>query len=305
MGDISNLEDVCKAFEGCDAVFHIAAAVGPYHSHPVFHKVNVVGTANVLTAMRKFKIPKLVAASTPSIFFDGYDISGKAPKDLKIVKPGHFLAAYAETKAEAERMVREACCDELLTVNVAPHQVYGPRDALFLPALMDAADKLRIMGNGNNLVSMSHVDNYSHGLILAHAALYKGSPVLGKFYLVTDGKPVKMWDVFDRIVVRQGQKSVYQKFKVPLFVCYAVAYLGSFVSYFTGWRFKLTPFNVTMLTIDRWFDISDAERDLKYKPLKTFDQGWEETMQWFDKNTAFWKACAAATFDTSGTKKRV
>jgi len=264
-----------------------------------------VGTANVLTAMKQLKIPKLVAASTPSIFFDGSYISGKAPKDLKIQRKGHFLAMYAETKAEAERMVREACCDALMTVNVAPHQVYGPRDSLFLPSLLNNGHRLRIMGNGNNLISMSHVDNYAHGLILAHAALYKGSPALGRFYLCTDGKPVKLWDLMDRAVVRQGCTSVHKKFRVPYIVAMGVAYVLSAVSAVTGWRFALTPFNVRMLTIDRWFDISDAERDLKYKPIKTFEVGWEETMQWFDKNAAYWKANAAAVFDVSGTKKRV
>jgi len=125
-GDISDLESVLKAFAGADCVFHIAAAVGPFPKHELFHRVNVVGTQNVVEACRALKIRKLVAASTPSIFFDGGDISGKAPKQLRILKPGEFLAAYAETKAVAERLVREANRPpELYTVNIAPHQVYG------------------------------------------------------------------------------------------------------------------------------------------------------------------------------------
>ena len=31
------------------------------------------------------------------------------------------------------------------------------------------------------------MDNYCHGLILGYDALYKGSPALGSFYIVTDG----------------------------------------------------------------------------------------------------------------------
>jgi sterol-4alpha-carboxylate 3-dehydrogenase (decarboxylating) len=132
LGDISNFESVVNAFHGADAVFHIAAAVGPFPADHLFKKVNVVGTQNVINACKSLKIKRLVAASTPSIFFDGNSISGKAPKELAIVKPGHFLARYAETKAVAEKLVRESLSKELLTINVAPHQVYGPRDGLFL-----------------------------------------------------------------------------------------------------------------------------------------------------------------------------
>jgi hypothetical protein len=39
-------------------------------------------------------------------------------------------------------------------VAVAPHQVYGPRDNLFLPNILEAAGtgRLRVMGNGRNKI---------------------------------------------------------------------------------------------------------------------------------------------------------
>ena len=44
--------------------------------------------------------------------------------------------------------VARACGDDLLTVSGAPHQVYGPRDNLFLPNLLEAGGNglLRIFG---------------------------------------------------------------------------------------------------------------------------------------------------------------
>lgn len=49
-------------------------------------------------------------------------------------------------------------------------------------------------------------------------------------------------------------------------------------------RIKLNPFTVTVLTMHRWFDISAAERDLKYKPVIHYRDGWNETKVWFKKN---------------------
>ena len=48
-----------------------------------------------------------------------------------------------------------AACDgkDLLTVAVAPHQVYGPRDYLFLHNFLLNAKRLRVFGPGDNLVA--------------------------------------------------------------------------------------------------------------------------------------------------------
>lgn len=58
-----------------------------------------------------------------------------------------------------------AACDGkgFLTVAIAPHQVYGPRDMLFLHNFLAAHRRLRVMGDGRNKVSLCHVDNYCHG----------------------------------------------------------------------------------------------------------------------------------------------
>ena len=76
-----------------------------------------------------------------------------------------------------EKAMTDACCDELMTVAVAPHQVYGPRDNLFLPNLLEACGtgRLRVFGNGKNRICFTHVDNYAHGLIIAERALKPGS----------------------------------------------------------------------------------------------------------------------------------
>ena len=44
---------------------------------------------------------------------------------------------------------------------------------------------------------------------------------------------------------------------------------------------KLNPFNVRVLTMHRWFDIVNAERDLGFEPIVPYEQGWAETIAWF------------------------
>lgn len=296
LGDISNEKTVVDAFRGVQAVFHIAAAVGPFLPQPVFEKVNVVGTKNVLTACRENGITQLVASSTPSIFFNGKNIAGAKPSELKICKEGEFLATYAATKAVAERLVREANSPpKLMTINIAPHQVYGPRDTLFLPNFMANRDRLRIMGDGKNRVSTTYVDNYCHGLMQGLDALVPGHVSLGKFYLVCDDGSQPFWKMLDRVVVRGGAPSLFSKWKVPTPVMYTVAYALQFLGWLTNTQFRLIPFNVTMLTIDRYFNVDDAKRDFGYQPLKTFEEGFEETLQWYQDKQDFVNECAKAS----------
>ena len=47
---------------------------------------------------------------------------------------------------------------------------------------------------------------------------------------------------------------------------------------------RLNPFAVKMLVINRYFDISNAENDLKYKPVIKFEEGWADTIDWFKEN---------------------
>ena len=129
--DITQYGEVLSAFSGSDCVWHIAALVGPYHDFGKYYDVNYKGTLNVINACKELGIHKIVMSSSPSTRFDGNDIVGKGVEELDF--PKKYTHAYAETKAMGERAMSEACDGEsLLTVAIAPHQVYGPRDMLFL-----------------------------------------------------------------------------------------------------------------------------------------------------------------------------
>lgn len=235
----------------------------------------------MIEACKRLGVPKIVMSSSPSTRFDGSDIRGKSADELPIRPPGRFLQPYAESKAQGEVALRGACCPALLTVAVAPHQVYGPRDTLFLHEILLAARRVRVFGTGTNLCSFCHVDNYAHGLILAEAALVPGSPALGGFYIVTDGEPQNFWRAVDAAVTAVGCRSVFAKLRLPGWLILPVAHLAAGLGWLLGRRFRLTPFSARMLMIHRWFDIEKSRRDLGYEPLVGFEQGWADTVAWF------------------------
>jgi hypothetical protein len=63
-------------------------------------------------------------------------------------------------------------------------------------------------------------------------------------FLKTEG------DDSDEAVMSQGMPSLFSRFSLPTGLLYSIAYIGKLFG-----KFRLTPFTVTMMTIDRWFDM--------------------------------------------------
>ena len=288
-GDLTSPEAVEKAFtildQPLDVVYHIGALVGPFYDRDKYHEVNHYATIRIIDLCKKYKVRKLVYSSSPSTRFTGADVTGQREDELPM--PNKWLAMYAEAKAYGEMAVSKAHSQELLTVSVAPHQVYGKHDKLFMPSLLETAgnERLRIFGNGQNKISVCHVDNYSHGLLCGADALQSHDSVCGgKFYIVTDDHDVLFWDFINQAIVAMGFTDLTTKFHLPVWLLYVAAYIANVVGFLTNRKLKLNPFNVKMLTIHRYFCIDNAKKDLQYQPIVEHEQGWEETIEWFKVN---------------------
>jgi len=297
IGDLTDPEAVSNAIKGADVVWHIAAAVGPYHPHDLYKRVNVGGTQNVIDAMKRHGVKKLIYSSSPSTRFsaDYRHIDGLTEDELPQLPQKAYVAEYAKTKADGELLMRQAVAadKEFLALACAPHQVYGPRDNLFLPNVLEScgSGKLRIFGSGENRVCMTYVDNYCHGLIISEKKLYPGSPALSKFYICTDGDThsykegyVIFWDEIDKIAVGVGFPSIKDKFHLPKWLMLFIGWICTLVGNMIGKVLKLNVFSVHMMTMHRWFKIDAAENDLGYKPLVTYEEGRADTIQWFRTN---------------------
>jgi nucleoside-diphosphate-sugar epimerase len=292
-GSITDMAVVERCVTGADCVWHNAAAVGPYHPLQLYEDVNHVGTLNVIAACRRQLVRKCVMSSSPSTRFTGADIEGLREDELPSLPLASYLQEYAASKARGEMAMRAASCDDFLTVAVAPHQVYGPRDNLFLPNILEACGtgRWRVFGSGRNNICFTHVDNYCHGLIIAERALSKGGRACGQFYIVTDGDThphaegyANFYDCIHEAALAMGFDDFKQKAALPLWLLWPAAYVSLFITWLTGIRLKLTPFTVLMLTMHRWFSISNAERDLHYKPIVSFKSEWPKTLVWFREN---------------------
>lgn len=221
-------------------------------------------------------------STSPSTRFTGEDVEGATEDQLPI--PDKFLALYAETKAMGEVEVTKACKPGgLLTVSVGPHQIYGPYDTLFMPNLLETAGtgRLRVFGSGRSIISVCYVDNYVHGLMCGADALYENSPALGKFYIITDGKPVNFWHFINQAIKAMGFTDLYTKWHLPVWLLYCAAYVANVIGFLMKKKLKLNPFNVRMLTMHRYFSLENAKKDLQFEPVVDQSEAWPSTIEWF------------------------
>merc|ERR1719453_612472 len=81
-----------------------------------------------------------------------------------------------------------------------------------------------------------------------------------------------------------GFASLKSKLHLPMWLLWAVAYVCEAIGYVLGITLKLNLFNVKVLTMHRWFNIDAAEKDLGFKPIVSYTEGWKDTLEWFRSN---------------------
>lgn len=91
------------AFQGADAVVHLAWAIQPSREPEWQHRVNVGGTAAVLRAAAAAGVPHVVHASSLGVYAAG----GSGPVDESWPATGIETSLYSRHKVEAERLIGE------------------------------------------------------------------------------------------------------------------------------------------------------------------------------------------------------
>jgi len=278
-GDLSDRNALTRAAEGCDIIFHIAAKAGVWGSYAEFHRANVTGTENVLAACKSQGVSKLVYTGSPSVVFDGRDVEGG---NESLPYPPGYHAHYPHTKALAEQRVLAANCRDLATVSLRPHLIWGPADNHLVPRILarGRAGTLRRIGSRPCLVDTIYVDNAARAHLLAAERLVPGAPPAGKAYFISNGEPVPLWDMINRILAAADIPPVTKS--IPPWLAYTAGTLCEQL-----WRlFRLpdeppmTRFVARELSTAHWFDISAARRDLGYAPEVSIDEGLSRLRTW-------------------------
>jgi 2-alkyl-3-oxoalkanoate reductase len=275
-GDLRDPDFVNRSIRDCDSVVHTAAVAGVWGPWQHFYSINKVATDHVLAACRSNQIPQLVFTSSPSVTFDGDHQRGI---DETASYARRWLCHYPHTKALAEQAVLKAHDPgRLATLALRPHLIWGDDDPHILPRMLERAKsgRLRIVGDGNNMVDTVHVVN-------AAAAHVDGIDALantpkdagGRAYFIAQDEPVSCWD-WIREICELGSAPPPTKR-----ISYAAAYrMGAILE--AGYRITgrkteppMTRFVAAQLARDHYFSIESAKEKLGFRVRLRMDQGLE------------------------------
>jgi nucleoside-diphosphate-sugar epimerase len=278
-GDVAEPEELLRAVAGCDIVFHVAAKAGIWGEYQEFYRANVTGTENVLAACRAHGIRRLVYTSSPSVVFDGQDVEGG---DESLPYPAEYEAHYPQTKAQAEQLVLAANSPSLATVSLRPHLIWGPGDNHLVPRIIAKArsGRLRRIGNRPCLVDTIYVDNAAHAHLLAADRLFPGAQVSGKAYFISNGEPVPLWEMVNRIIAAAGLPPVIRSISPRMAYAAGVICEGLWNALQLSGEPPMTRFVARELATAHWFDIGAARRELEYEPTVSLDEGLVRLGTW-------------------------
>lgn len=271
-GDVADAGPVADAVDGCDAVIHAAAKPGVWGAYDEYYRCDVVGTRNVIEACRRKGVTRLVYTSSPSVVFDGKDQEGW---DESAPYPKRYLSHYPKTKAMAERAVLEANSQELCTVALRPHLIWGPDDNQLVPRVIARAKagRLRLVGDEHALVDAVYIDNAAQAHVLAVDRLAPDAACAGNVYFVTNHEPWPMGKILNGILAAAGLPPVTKHVSPRL--AYTAGALLELA--YTVLRKKeepfMTRFVARQLATAHWYDNTAAKRDLGYEPEVSMDEG--------------------------------
>ena len=251
--DICDKDAVEKIFEknNIDCVVHIAARAGvrPSLENPLaYAETNIDGTINILEAMRKNNVKKMVFASSSSVY--GNCKAEKFSEDLKVTEP---ISPYAATKSACEQFLYTySKLYDIQSICLRFFTVFGPRQRPDLAIrkfieLIEQDKPIPVYGDGTTMRDYTYIDDIVSGII--SAIKYDKTPY--EIINLGGGSPVTLNEMIETI-----EKVLGKNAKID--------------------RLPMQPGDVDKTVSD----ITKAKKLLGYEPKTTFEEGIRNFIEW-------------------------
>ena len=258
-GDIRDLELAKKLMQEVDQVVHFAAESHVDRSiegGSEFVSTNVMGTQVLLDAAKSSNIKRFVHVSTDEVY--GSISEGSWPEDHPLLPNSPYSASKAGSDLLVRAYNRTHKLDTVITRcsnNYGQYQFPEKVMPLFITNIIEGK-KVPLYGNGLNVRDWLHVDDHCRGIALA---LTKGRA--GEVYNIGGGTELTNVELTHKILKAMG---VGEEFIQP-------------VEDRKGHDLRYSV------------DISKINKELGYSPQVNFEEGLEQTINWYKNNEAWWK----------------
>lgn len=263
LGDIRDARFVEDACDGVEFVFHLAALIAipySYHAPESYVDTNVRGTLNVLEAVRRRKVARMINTSTSEVY--------GTPATLPIVEthPLNAQSPYAATKVAADQLALSyyRSFDVPVTV-LRPFNTYGPRQSTraVLPTILTQllAGKTEVeLGRLDPRRDLTYVSDTVDGFLRAATA----EAAIGETIQLGTNVAVSIAELFEAATRALGVKATVKE---------------------KAERLRPDKSEVLVLQSDPAF----AKKKLGWEPKITLEKGLALTAEWLKANQGRYK----------------
>jgi nucleoside-diphosphate-sugar epimerase len=235
------------------------------------YDINVAGTKNILEEATLAKVRRFVFVSSNS----PAGLNESAGRLMTEDDPPRPYLNYGLSKLQAEWLVNDAFrTGKIESVIVRPCWFYGPnqpaRQSRFFT--MIKGGKPIVIGRGDNLRSMTYVDNAVQGLILASDV----AAAAGKTYWITDRRPYSFIEII-QTVARILNVAVRPRY-LPSFGSDVARLVDSLMQMAGLYNQEIHVAGELAASIA--VSIAAAQRELGYDPEIELEEGMRRSIQW-------------------------
>jgi dihydroflavonol-4-reductase len=243
--DLSDPKSLKGVAKGIDTIIHLAGMVSYSKSREEIFSSNSGATKNLLAECRNVK--RFIFSSSVSV----YGEAGGKVDERHQTRPKTF---YGKSKLECERMIRKSGIPSVI-LRIAP--VYGVGSPNWKKNLRLLARGFPIP-NTKNLTHVVHVSDVVQAVV---KSIKKGEGA----YNIADKKPIPFLEFAGSLMKLLGKKPR----KMPAFLVKVIAKPFGMRKY------------LDVLTINRYYIIKKAERELGYRPRAELRKEARKMVEWY------------------------
>jgi len=277
-GDVSDLDSLCRAFEGAVVVYHLAAYVSIHmYEWSICRAVNLVGTRNVVDACLQTGVRRLIHCSSLAAF-------EQKPLEFPVDETRGLIAVesqkhppYDRSKAGGEIEVRKGIAKGLDAVIVNPTAIVGPYDfrpSHFGKGIMDFLNRRIPAGiaGGVDFVDVRDV-------VIGATRAEKMAPS-GEQYLLS-GHWHSITELFKMMAEISGVAG--PRLQIPMWLARLVLPFVPYYDKLRGNTPRLTRATLLELQSNKNQNNEKATRELDYHPRPLYET-LADTINWFRSN---------------------
>ncbi len=260
-GDLHAPDDIDRAIEDADVVYHLAAMVDRPGKREDFLEANLEGTKRVLAACLEQGVGRVVYASSLAVYglVQNHE---RIDEDTPLDASPQLRDFYAESKILADRFAVKFAQETTLPLTIIrPGIVYGPGRRLPVGLLGFTLGKSNyVFGNRQHRIPLNYIANLTDAL---QRAAQSGGAQLRQSNIVDD----------DDLTLESyhAAKTEVDKTATHFFSGWPVLFAAPFAEAAVrvlpvGSSARFTKYQLNRALQDRWYDTSRIRQELGWSP---------------------------------------